>query len=138
MHNIVLVYAALASTIIVYPVCTFIVIFLDRKTLEEKNVKLRVGKFYEEVCTRSKVKRIYPLVFAMRRVIIICNAFLMGGFGGIQILTFQLMNMFIFIYVGNVRPFLKSKDNKNNIVHESVVFNLTILISLFSDYCPDE
>lgn len=53
-----------------------------------------------------------------------------------QVLTIMYMNLFFFVFVGNIQPFKQLFMNRLNLFNESIILHLTIIMVLFTDFCP--
>lgn len=54
-----------------------------------------------------------------------------------ELLTLFYMNLAIFVYIGNQGVFKDKSFYKVVLFNETCIFHLTIMMTIFTDFCPD-
>ena len=75
-------------------------------------------------------------VFLFRRILIVYLALFFTKLLGMQILIQLYVNLLVFVYIGTVRPFKTFRKNKEELLNEAMIYMLTIIVTIFSDFCP--
>lgn len=113
---------------------SLLVIFLKEETLSKPSVFNRIGHTYQDLDLKRGM--LYLLIYFFRRLVIVYLALFFTTFLGMQILFQLYINLFVMIYVGNVRPFKTAKMNRDELVNEGLIYLLTIILTVFTDFCP--
>lgn len=77
------------------------------------------------------------MIFFIRRIFLVVVTVLVEYVPSLELLTLFYMNLLIFVFVGNQDIFKDKKFHMSVIFNETCIFHLTILMSLFTDFCPD-
>ena len=79
--------AMLSFTLLaLYYAFSIMVIFVDKEYLEKVNVKKRFGLLYLNLDYRSRINRIYNLIFISRRITLSIYATFLMDYSGIQVM----------------------------------------------------
>lgn len=122
---------------VIYPLLAMFALCAKRKSLRLPKFKKAFGIVYEEVDNSKRIRRFHSIIFFLRRYMIIYISLHWGSNTGVQILTLLLVNLFMQIYVGYIRPFKHRAKNKTELINEGFIYELTILMVLNSSFCPD-
>jgi hypothetical protein len=129
-------YVALFISVILLPAGLIFVLNVRKKALECNYWKKRFGSVYEGIRTDNKWALSYNLIQVLRRLLFLFVVF-HPGFAmpsSLRIIAVIYITLFINIYQVNTRPFEdKSKNNLENF-NETVIFCVTFLVILFTDY----
>lgn len=122
---------------VVYPLLALFALCAKRKDLRIPRIKNAIGVVYEEVDNSKRIRRFHAIIYYLRRFIIIYISMFWGTNTGVQILILMLMNLFMQIFVGYIRPFKHRVKNSIELINEGFIYELTILMVLNSSFCPD-
>jgi hypothetical protein len=135
LNNKILAIAALALTIVAYPVSSVWILVSSKKHLSKRSIRKRIGYLYYMINLNTWVTRMYPLVYVFRRLLILILIMWVSKLKGIQVMTQLYLDTLILVYVGNQRPFKSRMLNNLNLINEAIILNLTTLMMLFTDFC---
>ena len=54
-----------------------------------------------------------------------------------QILYLMYFNLAAVVYIGYMKPFIDRKKNNIELFNEGLVYQMTIMLTVFTDHCPD-
>lgn len=109
----------------VAPILAIVIGLMPYKTLRRSFCKTRFGVLYEEIKIRKNINKIYPLIFFLRRIIIVVVTVLVEYHMSLELLTLFYINLFIFIFVGNQDLYKDKKFHKLIIFNEMAIYELT-------------
>lgn len=135
MGNFILSIFLTGLTCILFPAITFLIIFIRNKKLKYSWFRKRFGQFYEDIKTSKRIRKTYPFLFILRRIMVVVITMYMNHILGIQVMTIMYMNLFFFVFVGSTRPFKDKNFNKFNLFSESCILHMTYLMVIFTDFC---
>lgn len=101
-----------------------------------ENIRIfnRIGAVYQDL-NWDKWSLLYMFVHFFRRIAIVLSALFFSWSVAMQIIFQLFVNLGTTIYVGNVRPFRRGVKNKEEILNEYLILELTCLLVIFTDYC---
>lgn len=121
-------------TLALYPFFSLLVLLLGRSTLMHRIHKVRFGVIYEDIDLYKRIYRIYPLIYALRRIMLVA-LLKVEDLEGIQVQALMYIGQWILVYVGVIRPFKLRSSNNQSIINEFVVLILTTIMVIFTDFC---
>lgn len=134
-HNNVVVIISLSMTLIIYPLFGLLVLGLRKSILHKRWARLRFGEIYDDIDLNRWSFRAYPLIYALRRMMLLVLIMWVAYLEGFQILVLMYLSLFVFVYVGVVRPFKLRFTNNQNLLNEYVIVTLTTYSVIFTDFC---
>jgi hypothetical protein len=109
---------------------------LSKEQLMSPRISYLMGNLYQNLNLREKNSFYYPLVFFCRRLVIGFLMIFMQNWDGGQVICLLYMNLFIMIFTSGNKLFQERRQNYTESINESVIYYLTILSTLFTDYNP--
>ena len=76
----------------------------------------------------------YYFVFCIRRVLFVALSIFFINYPIMQVINLNLMNLFMIIYLSNVKPFIGRFRNRLEIFNDFAMINLTLMMMLFTDW----
>ena len=129
----------LLATTICLPIALTVFI-LQNKTDEAQRHKigLKLGSVYQDVRKDSSIRLLYISFYVFRRLIFSLSILFLDSCPMIQVSIFQLMSIFQLIYVGYCKPFEDPQQNRVELLNESTVSIISVMLPAFTDYLIDE
>lgn len=118
--------------LVIYPVAVLTILILKQGPLQRPEVMARFGEIYKDQRLNSLTARLYLVIFLFRRVLICMLAFYGGNYPGIQVQVILYLNLFCFVYTGQVRPFATPEQNRTNLYYEFIIMCLTSQMVIFT------
>lgn len=95
------------------------------------------GGLVEGLNVKTKASVFQPVLFIIRRLLFVSLAFFLP-LTSIQIQVMNYINLFVFIYFGQIRPLENRKRNSLELFNEFIVLTLTVHLFCFSDMIESE
>lgn len=137
-NNWILSCVLLMITGLIMPIITLIVFFWDVRHLTDTNDQFykMFRSLFEDINVKSKVNRIFPFMYVLRRCLLVICVMFTGEFRGIQVMTIIYLNMLFFCLAGNMQPYKIKRENRFMMYNETIIYHLTLFMVLFTDFCP--
>ena len=135
-HRIAQVTAFL--TWVIYPLFMVGVIFSSKETLMIPEIKQRFGAIYNGYKIDTPFQRAFRLIFILRRGAVLYIGFFMHETPIYQVISMNLMNIFVLIYHGQTEPFTSRLARQTDFFNEVGVILITYFMFMYNDNLPDE
>ena len=91
---------------------------------------------FEDIKKHSKFQRAYYLVYCLRRIIFVAIALFLNHEAKTapQLVCVLLLNLFVIIYIGSAQALEGRKFNKIDLMNETFVAFITLLMVAFTDF----
>jgi hypothetical protein len=103
--------------------------------LNQPHFMKKHGFLYSKLRYKSGIVRAFSLQFILRRVLMALIFIFLQHLNGIQIQLLMMINVFITITVNRVEFYQKKTDNIREVINETFISFLTIILVLFTDFC---
>lgn len=77
-NNLYLSYSLIGLTVVLFPIFTFAIMFMNHEKLRKGFFKKRFGRFYDEIDISYALNKSYPFLFISRRIIIVAVSIFMS------------------------------------------------------------
>ena len=89
-----------ATLLGLYYLFSIFIICVSTEFLDKESVKLRLGSLYLNLDYRSRINRIYNLIFITRRITLSALSIFLMDYSGIQVMLLIGQNFLIMIFIG--------------------------------------
>lgn len=120
------------------PCATLHLMLLPLDELAKRKTREKWGMYFLEIDPRSSWKQLHQIVFLFRRILFVSIAFLLLPMGGLQMVLFNILNMFVFEAFSLLRPLVGKFRNDIETFNEFMIGMIMITCFCFSDFCNDE
>jgi hypothetical protein len=114
------------------------IVSIPARLLNSERIQKKHGFLFLNLKYKFKISRAFNLLFILRRVAMSFIFVHLRHLSGIQVQLVLVINLIIMISVHKFNFFQRNEDNQQERVNESFICLCSIMMVLFTDFCPSQ